>query len=120
VLVVYWTVTYYGISIIETDLSVQKLAPPDARIVQFKMHYEEVIKGMQTMAVVVTKPGDLRDSKRFADVANMIHDYETAIWFSMATLLFEISRRWRFFHEAIVRPAKKKHTIEYKNRCIQQ
>ncbi|KAK6044348.1 hypothetical protein COOONC_18147 [Cooperia oncophora] len=44
VLIVYWTVTYYGISTVETDLAVQKLAPPDARIVQFKTHYDEVIR----------------------------------------------------------------------------
>ncbi|KAK6019636.1 patched family protein [Ostertagia ostertagi] len=74
----YWIVTYYGISIVETDLAVQTLAPPDARIVQFKVRYDEVIRGMQTAAIVVTTPGDLRDSKRFADVSNMIKDYETA------------------------------------------
>uniref|UniRef100_A0A7I4YYR3 SSD domain-containing protein n=1 Tax=Haemonchus contortus TaxID=6289 RepID=A0A7I4YYR3_HAECO len=78
VLIVYWAFTYYGISIVQTDLSVQKLAPPDARIVQFKTRYDDIIRGMQTVAIVVTTPGDLRDPKRFADVATMIRDYETA------------------------------------------
>ncbi|KAK5972269.1 hypothetical protein GCK32_021467, partial [Trichostrongylus colubriformis] len=44
VLMAYWTATYYGISIVETDLAVQKLAPADARIVQFKSRYDEVIR----------------------------------------------------------------------------
>ncbi|VDL84762.1 unnamed protein product [Nippostrongylus brasiliensis] len=44
VLLVYWTFTYYGISTVETDLSVQKLAPKEARIVIFKERYDEVIK----------------------------------------------------------------------------
>lgn len=44
VLLAYWTVTYYGISIVKTDLSVQNLAPRDARIVQFKVRYDQVIK----------------------------------------------------------------------------
>ncbi|VDL83438.1 unnamed protein product [Nippostrongylus brasiliensis] len=78
VLLVYWTFTYYGISTVETDLSVQKLAPKEARIVIFKERYDEVIKGMQTVAIVVTTPGDLRDPKVFADVNNTIRDYETA------------------------------------------
>ncbi|ETN75506.1 patched family protein [Necator americanus] len=85
VLIVYWSVTYYGISIVETDLSVQKLAPPDARIVKFKIRYDQAIKmlmiqikGMQTFAVVVTTPGDLRDANRLTAVKSMIKDYETA------------------------------------------
>ncbi|KHJ94834.1 patched family protein [Oesophagostomum dentatum] len=44
VLIVYWCITYYGISIVETDLSVQKLAPPEARIVKFKIRYDQAIK----------------------------------------------------------------------------
>ncbi|VDM73816.1 unnamed protein product, partial [Strongylus vulgaris] len=68
ILIIYWIVTYYGISIVETDLSVQKLAPREARI----------IKGMQTFVVVVTTPGDLRDANRLAAVKSLIRDYETA------------------------------------------
>ncbi|EPB71711.1 patched family protein [Ancylostoma ceylanicum] len=78
VLAVYWAITYYGISIVETDLSVQKLAPPEARIVQFKIRYDEAIKDMQTFAIVVTTPGDLRDARRLTAVKNVIKDYETA------------------------------------------
>ncbi|KHJ86908.1 patched family protein, partial [Oesophagostomum dentatum] len=78
VLIVYWCITYYGISIVETDLSVQKLAPPEARIVKFKIRYDQAIKNMQTFAVIVTTPGDLRDENRLRAIKNMIKDYETA------------------------------------------
>ncbi|KAK6047640.1 patched family protein [Cooperia oncophora] len=80
VLIIYWTITYYGVSLVKADLDVQKIFPPDARIVQFKVRYDEVIKDMQTVAIVVTKPGDLRDPKKFAEVNSMIREYETATY----------------------------------------
>ncbi|KJH53586.1 patched family protein [Dictyocaulus viviparus] len=80
VLTVYWSITYYGISIVDTDLSVQKFARSDARIAQFKIRYDATIKDMQTVAIVVTSPGDLRDPQQLNSLMNMIKDYETATY----------------------------------------
>ncbi|CAJ0588032.1 unnamed protein product [Cylicocyclus nassatus] len=78
VLIAYWIITYYGISMVETDLSVQKLAPKDARIVKFKTRYDEAIKDMQTFVVVITNPGNLSDVHRLDAVKSIVHDYESA------------------------------------------
>lgn len=43
-LIVFWALSVYGIANIETDLSVQKLALPDSRLVEFKNEYDKSLK----------------------------------------------------------------------------
>ena len=44
VLVAYWYFSIYGILNVKVDLSIQKMAPQEARIVQFKNEYDRAIK----------------------------------------------------------------------------
>lgn len=68
----------YGLSIVETDLSVQKLALPGSFIVAFKNRYDDMIKSMQTVAVVVQKPGNLSDPPQLRRVKDLARAFETA------------------------------------------
>ncbi|GMS79854.1 hypothetical protein PENTCL1PPCAC_2029 [Pristionchus entomophagus] len=77
-LIVFWALSVYGIANIETDLSVQKLALPDSRLVQFKNEYDKSLKVMQTYAVTVSNPGDMRDPTKVEEIKNMVHSYENA------------------------------------------
>ncbi|CAD6193405.1 unnamed protein product [Caenorhabditis auriculariae] len=80
VLVGYWYLTGVGITSMETDLAIQRIAPPHTRIVKFKIEYDRVIQEMQTVGVLVRHPGDLRNPKQLQKVQKMIHDFETAIY----------------------------------------
>ncbi|GMT09974.1 hypothetical protein PFISCL1PPCAC_1271 [Pristionchus fissidentatus] len=77
-LLVFWATAVYGIVNIQTDLSVQKLALPNSRLVHFKNEYDKSLKAMQTYAVIVSNPGDLRDPTQIEQIKNMVHTYENA------------------------------------------
>ncbi|CAI4224991.1 unnamed protein product [Auanema sp. JU1783] len=76
VLICYWATAVYGISIVKVDLAVQHLAPKEAKIAQFKTEYDQAIKGMQTVATVVTQPGDLRNKTHFSKIEQLLYSFE--------------------------------------------
>lgn len=76
VLLGYWYISVYGIYTMETDLSIQKMADKNARIVKFKDALDQILKEMQSVAILVHKPGDLRDPVNLSNLENLIHDYE--------------------------------------------
>ncbi|PAV86910.1 hypothetical protein WR25_03367 [Diploscapter pachys] len=78
ILIGYWALGIYGIENFKTDLSIQKMGDPDSRIVVFKTEYDHVIRAMQTVAILVRKPGDLRNPRHLRKVKDMVTVYETA------------------------------------------
>lgn len=78
ILLAYWALSTYGIVTMETDLSIQKMAPSDARIVVFKNEYDRILEEMQTVGIIVKSPGDLRNRTRLDQLQHLIRDFETA------------------------------------------
>ncbi|CAB3396584.1 unnamed protein product [Caenorhabditis bovis] len=80
ILIGYWYLAAFGVYTMETDLSIQKMAYKDARIVKFKDDMDVTLKEMQSVAVLVHNPQDLRDPSTLGRLKNLIYDFETATY----------------------------------------
>ncbi|EGT51422.1 CBN-PTR-22 protein [Caenorhabditis brenneri] len=78
ILLGYWYLSVYGIYTMETDLSIQKMADKNARIVKFKDALDQILKEMQSVAILVKQPGDLRNPKNLENLEQLIKDFEAA------------------------------------------
>ncbi|KAK0410513.1 hypothetical protein QR680_005167 [Steinernema hermaphroditum] len=78
VMLVYWIGAFYGITQLETDLSVQKLAMPNSHIVDFKNRYDDAITEMQTVAFIVQRPGDLSNVSQIGRIEALQKAFEGA------------------------------------------
>ncbi|CAI2352700.1 unnamed protein product [Caenorhabditis sp. 36 PRJEB53466] len=79
ILLGYWYLSASGIVSMETDLSIQKMANKEARIVKFKNEADEVLKEMQSVAVLVKNPADLRVPANLESLKSLIHDFEGSL-----------------------------------------
>uniref|UniRef100_A0A1I7T688 SSD domain-containing protein n=1 Tax=Caenorhabditis tropicalis TaxID=1561998 RepID=A0A1I7T688_9PELO len=79
ILLGYWYLSVYGIYTMETDLTIQKMADKNARIVVFKRETDDILKEMQSVAILVNSPGDLSNTTNLENLQNMIRDYEKAL-----------------------------------------
>uniref|UniRef100_A0A8R1HZW7 SSD domain-containing protein n=2 Tax=Caenorhabditis japonica TaxID=281687 RepID=A0A8R1HZW7_CAEJA len=77
ILLGYWYLSAFGVITMKTDLSIQKMANKDSRIVKFKNEADEILKEMQTVAVLVTAPRDLRNSKNLQILKTLVEAFET-------------------------------------------
>ncbi|CAO4382499.1 unnamed protein product [Caenorhabditis nigoni] len=78
ILLGYWYLSVYGIFTMETDLTIQKMADPNSRIVKFKRAGDQILKEMQSVAILVKNPGDLRNPTGLQNLQNLIKDFESA------------------------------------------
>ncbi|KAF1755055.1 hypothetical protein GCK72_021623 [Caenorhabditis remanei] len=78
ILLGYWYLSVYGIFSMETDLSIQKMADQKSRIVKYKKEADIIMKEMQSVAVLVKQPGDLRKPENLENLQNLIKDFEAA------------------------------------------
>lgn len=62
----------------ETDLTIQKMADQNARIVKFKRDADIILKEMQSVAILVKSPKDLRKMENLKKLQKMIKDFESA------------------------------------------
>lgn len=78
ILLGYWYLSVYGIATMETDLTIQKMADQNARIVKFKRDADIILKEMQSVAILVKSPKDLRKMENLKKLQKMIKDFESA------------------------------------------
>ncbi|CAJ0579247.1 unnamed protein product, partial [Mesorhabditis spiculigera] len=76
-LCIYWSISLYGALQARTELGIQHFADKSSLTAQFKVEHEEVIKSMQTLAIVVQTAGDLRNSTNMERLSSMIRAFET-------------------------------------------
>ncbi|CAJ0583039.1 unnamed protein product, partial [Mesorhabditis spiculigera] len=77
-MLVYWAASVYGLTLMETELAIQHLAPKESPLVRMRIEFDETVKKMQTMVVVVKNPGDLTNSTRLERMNAMVREFETA------------------------------------------
>lgn len=60
----YFYISVYGISQLESLISLEKMALPNSYLHTFQQHFETALKDMQPISVFIMNPGDLRDPER--------------------------------------------------------
>ncbi|CAJ0935592.1 unnamed protein product, partial [Mesorhabditis belari] len=75
-MIAYWAMATYGLTLMETELAIQHLAPKESPLVRMRIEFDETVKQMQTMAIVVKKPGDLREKSRLKRLNDMVREFE--------------------------------------------
>lgn len=60
----YFYVSWVGISRMESNISIDKMALPDSYLHSFQTSFESALRNMQPISVFVMNPGDLRDPKQ--------------------------------------------------------
>lgn len=62
IMIVYFVISFFGISRLQSNISIDKMALPDSYLHDFQYSFETALREMQPISVFVMKPGDLRQS----------------------------------------------------------
>lgn len=64
IMIIYFVISYIGISCLRTNISIDKMALPDSYLHDFQFSFETALREMQPISVFVMKPGDLRQPEQ--------------------------------------------------------
>ncbi|KAK0396179.1 hypothetical protein QR680_001609 [Steinernema hermaphroditum] len=78
VMILYFYVSYLGISQLSSNISIDKMALPDSYLREFQSTFETALRNMQPISIFVLNPGDLRDPDRMQEIKNLVRDFENA------------------------------------------
>uniref|UniRef100_A0A914HRW6 SSD domain-containing protein n=1 Tax=Globodera rostochiensis TaxID=31243 RepID=A0A914HRW6_GLORO len=76
---VYFFISWQGIQILQSNISIDKMALPNSYLHQFQLQFETALRNMQPISVFVLRPGDLRDPQQLARVKQLVWDFEHAL-----------------------------------------
>ncbi|KAL3091681.1 hypothetical protein niasHS_005867 [Heterodera schachtii] len=76
---VYFVISWLGIQLLQSNISIDKMALPNSYLHQFQLQFETALRNMQPISVFVLRPGDLRDPQQLARVKQLVWDFEHAL-----------------------------------------
>ncbi|CAI5452400.1 unnamed protein product [Caenorhabditis angaria] len=80
ILCIYWFIAAEGIISMKTDLSIQKMGDKNSLIVKFKDTLDAISREMQSVAILVNSPGDLRNASNMEQIQKMVEEFERATY----------------------------------------
>lgn len=90
---VYFYLSWIGLSRLQSNISIDKMALPDSYLHDFQNSFETALRNMQVVfghlslsstyfqpiSVFVLRPGDLRNPKQLERVKSLVYDFEHAL-----------------------------------------
>lgn len=79
IMLVYFYVSWLGITQLNSNIAIEKMALPDSYLREFQVQFETALRDMQPISVFVLNPGDLRIPERIQRVKDLVREYEGSL-----------------------------------------
>uniref|UniRef100_A0A915CYN5 SSD domain-containing protein n=1 Tax=Ditylenchus dipsaci TaxID=166011 RepID=A0A915CYN5_9BILA len=79
VMIYYFYISWTGISKLQSNISIDKMALPNSYLHDFQHSFESALRNMQPISVFVLQPGDLRRPDQLQRVKNLVNDFERSL-----------------------------------------